>query len=120
MEGRLRGERERTLDAIQDFDRSREQSMLEDTGELTMYRLHPADIGTEAMEQEKQFLLASGDGRRLYQIDDALRRLYADPESFGSCETCGREIGIERLRVVPYATRCASCQIGSESASSGD
>jgi DnaK suppressor protein len=114
VETRLQAERERALEALRDFDRTRETSVLDDTGELTMYRLHPADIGTEAMEQEKQFLLASVEGRMLYEIDDALRRLYAEPEAFGVCANCGREIGLERLMVVPYATLCADCQIGRE------
>ncbi len=116
LERGLQNERARAMDAIRDFDRSRETSMLEDTGELTMYRLHPADIGTEAMEQEKQFLLASVEGRRLYDIDEALRRLYSEPSAFGMCARCGGEIGFERLSVLPYAALCARCQIEVESA----
>jgi DnaK suppressor protein len=111
VEQRLLHERERALDALREFDRSRETSILEGTGELTMYRLHAADIGTEAMEQETKYLLASVEGRRLYEIDEALRRLYAKPEGFGSCERCGRSIGVERLDVIPSATHCAECQI---------
>jgi DnaK suppressor protein len=110
IEARLLEERERALDALQDFDAGRETSLQEGIGELTMYRFHPADIGTEAMEHEKQFLLASVEGRRLYSIDDALRRLYADPEGFGICQNCGRDIPMERLEVVPEATLCADCQ----------
>jgi DnaK suppressor protein len=114
LEIRLREERERALSALRDFDRSRESSLLDDTGELTMYRLHPADIGTEAMEQEKQFLLASVEGRRLYEIDDALRMIYSEPERFGTCGRCGQPIGLERLKVLPYATLCARCQVLAE------
>lgn len=113
LEDRLRHERDRAMEALDEFDRSR-ASLLEETGELTMYRLHPADIGTEAMEQEKQYLLASTEGRRLNSIDDALRRLYSEPDRFGVCQNCGREIDIERLRLVPYATYCRDCQEGSE------
>jgi len=120
IEERLKRERERALDALQEFDRTRETSLLDETGELTMYRLHPADIGTEAMEQEKQFLLASVEGRRLYEIDEALRRLYAHPERFGACERCGNPIGMERLDVVPAATLCAPCQIESEGGVGGE
>jgi DnaK suppressor protein len=119
IERRLEQERARALDALGEFDRSRESSMLEETGELTMYRLHPADIGTEAMELEKQFLLASNEGRRLYAIDEALRRLYAEPERFGRCERCGQEIGVERLDVLPYASFCADCQILTEQQAEG-
>ncbi len=114
IETRLLEGRERALEAIRDFDRTRESSILDDTGELSMHRLHPADIGTEAMEQEKQFLLASVEGRRLYDIDDALRRLYADPDGLGSCASCGGEIGVERLSALPYAALCANCQVAQE------
>ncbi len=114
LERGLQDERARTMDAIRDFERARETSMLEGTGELTMYRLHPADIGTEAMEQEKQFLLASQEGRKLYDIDDALRRLYSEPRSFGICLECGGQIGFERLSFLPYASLCAECQISAE------
>jgi DnaK suppressor protein len=110
LERRLREERERVLESIEDFDEERKQSLQEETGELSKYRLHPADIGTEQMEQEKQFLLASQEGRRLYEIDDSLRRLYADPEAFGTCERCGRAIPFERLEVVPSTRFCAGCQ----------
>jgi DnaK suppressor protein len=108
---RLEQERERALDALREFDRTRETSLLEDTGELSMYRLHPADIGTEAMEQEKAFLLASNEGRRLLAIDDALRRMVREPERFGRCGRCDRAIGLERLDVLPYAAYCTDCQI---------
>jgi RNA polymerase-binding transcription factor DksA len=62
------------------------------------------------MEREKQFLLASKEGEHLYRIDEALRRLYADPDRFGTCARCGKEIGLERLTIVPEVELCASCQ----------
>ncbi len=109
VERRLQEERERALDALADFDRQRSQSLQEKTGELSVYRFHMADIGTEAMEQEKQFLLASKEGERLYAIDEALRRLYREPETFGACERCGKSIGVERLQVLPSTPLCAEC-----------
>ena len=33
----------------------------------------------------------------------------------GVCEDCGREIGAERLAVLPSTTRCVRCQAASES-----
>ncbi len=103
-------DRERAVEGLREFDDTRELSLEDATGELTLYRFHPADIGTESMEREKQFLLASVEGRRLYEIDEALRRLYRDPDGFGSCERCGRPIGFERLEVIPQTTLCADCQ----------
>ena len=119
VEKRLAEERESTVAALREFDVSRQQSLQDSTGELTMYRFHPADIGSEAMEQETQFLLASVEGRRLYAIDAALRRLYAEPEQFGACERCGGEIGMDRFDVVPWASLCAECQRTLEATTGG-
>ncbi|MBW3629110.1 MAG: TraR/DksA C4-type zinc finger protein [Gemmatimonadetes bacterium] len=107
VERRLQEERARALEALGDFDEQRAESLQERAGELNSYRLHQADLGTEAIDQETQFLLASGQGDRLYQIDDALRRLYDDPDSFGACRECGKTISIERLDVVPETDLCA-------------
>lgn len=102
-------ERERVLDAIAQFEEA-PRDLLERSGEMSLYRFHMADIGTEAMEQEKGFLLASVEGRRLYAIDDALRRLYKEPERYGVCARCGDDIDWARLEVVPEAEHCADCQ----------
>jgi DnaK suppressor protein len=99
-------ERARALENIDHFD-VRMEDLRERAGELSLYRFHPADVGTESHDQEQDFLLASVEGRRLYQIDEALERLYGDPEGFGACEVCGRPIGIERLEVIPETRICA-------------
>lgn len=114
IEERLLEERGRALEALGDFDEQHEESMQERTGELNTYRLHQADLGTEAIEEEKQFLLASAQGDRLYRIDEALRRLYDSPESFGECRQCGTTISMERLEVVPETDLCAACQTAGE------
>jgi DnaK suppressor protein len=107
IEARLLGERERALDAIGDFD-ALSKDLRERAGELGLYDQHPADLGSESQEREKQFLLASVEGRRLYAIDEALQRLYRTPEEFGACAECGAGIGMERLDVVPETRLCAA------------
>jgi DnaK suppressor protein len=102
-------EREQAVALLDSFE-SQKQSLEERAGELSLYRFHMADIGTETMEREKEFLFASRDGRRLYEIDEALRRLYREPESFGLCEHCGEAIAFERLDVIPEARLCSRCQ----------
>ena len=106
IETRLLAERAQVLEAIGRFDEG-EQNLRERLGELSMYDQHPADIGTEAQERETEFLLASVEGRRLYDIDEALQRLYRSPETFGRCEVCGRGIEPERLDVIPETRVCA-------------
>lgn len=106
IEQRLLEERADALRAIDEFDDAREQLGHED-GDLTNYPLHMADDGTDTMDQEKEFLLASQEGRRLYSIDEALRRLYKRPDEFGKCAECGRDISMERLDLIPWATTCS-------------
>lgn len=118
IEALLQAERERAVEALREFNKTRE-SIEEELDELSSYRLHPADMGSESMEYEQQFLLASAEGQRLREIDDALRRLYQEPERFGICERCGRDIGMDRLEVVPSTTLCADCQRLAEEEGSG-
>jgi DnaK suppressor protein len=107
---RLLEERRDRLTKLAELDdRYRERLELGDH-ELTNYPLHMADEGTDTMEQEKEFLLASADGRQLMDIDAALRMLYREPDAFGSCERCGNEIGVERLDLVPWTRHCIDCQ----------
>jgi DnaK suppressor protein len=109
LENRLRRERERAMQALDRFQ-ARTQELGERAGELSTYRQHLADIGSEAMEQEKEFLLASNEGRRLNEIEEALQRLYKDPDGFGSCEGCGTQVAFERLEVIPYTRYCTRCR----------
>ena len=106
VEARLLEERRSALDTLGTLD-DRAREMLGDDGELSNYPQHLADEGTDTMEQEKAFLLASAEGRRLYQIDEALRRLYKQPDDFGNCAVCGKEIAAERLDLLPWTTMCA-------------
>jgi DnaK suppressor protein len=111
---RLLEERSARLEKLAEFDdRYKERLELGDD-ELSKYPLHQADEGTDTMEQEKEFLLASEDGRQLMDIDSALRALYREPDEFGRCERCGREIATERLEMVPWARLCVDCQAAVE------
>ena len=42
------------------------------------------------------------------KIETALERL--DSGDYGVCEECGAEIGLERLKIIPYALYCRDCQ----------
>jgi DnaK suppressor protein len=82
----------------------------EGDGDLSAYSFHMADQGTDAMEREKAFLFASQEGRFLWHLDQALRRLYRAPESFGLCHECGNQIAFERLDALPHARYCINCK----------
>jgi DnaK suppressor protein len=109
LEERLLQERERQNRALERLD---EDSRIgtEDDGALTQYSQHPADEGTDTIEQETALLLHSQSSVRLAQIDEALRRLYKEPEAYGRCDVCGAAIELERLDVVPWARFCLEHQ----------
>ena len=107
VEARLLEEREGAMQMLGTLDERTRQLIDNGDGELSNYKQHMADEGTDTIEQEQNFLLASAEGRRLYRIDDALRRLYKEPDAFGKCAVCGRDIAAERLDLVPWTTTCA-------------
>lgn len=110
MEERLLEERQRRIETLAELDDRFKERVDKGDGDLTNYPLHMADEGTDAMEQEKQSLMMHKEGEQLLEIDDALRRLYKEPEEFGRCERCGTGISMERLDMVPWARFCVSCQ----------
>lgn len=110
FEERLLHERARALKELGYYDESFANTPQASDGDLSAYSFHMADQGTDAMEREKAFLFASKEGRLLYHIDEALRRLYKSPDQFGLCQECGAEIGFERLDALPHARLCIQCK----------
>ena len=107
VEARLLAERQGAMEVLGTLDERTRELIDNGDGELSKYKQHMADDGTDTIEQEQNFLLASAEGRHLYRIDDALRRLYKAPDDFGKCAVCGKDIAGERLDLVPWTTTCA-------------
>jgi DnaK suppressor protein len=110
IEKRLLQLRERALKDLGHYDESFSNSSQAAEGDLAAYSFHMADQGTDAMEREKAFLFASKEGRYLYHLDEALRRLYRTPDQFGVCEDCGDQISFERMDALPHTTLCICCK----------
>ena len=85
-----------------------EATIKDSSGDLSSYSYHMADQGTDAMEREKAFLFASKDGRLLYHINEALRRI--KDKKYGKCMQCGKAISSARLEAVPHARLCITCK----------
>jgi DnaK suppressor protein len=116
FEKRLMDERKRVMRELGRADETFGSSMQASDGDLSSYSFHMADQGTDAMEREKAFLMASKEGRFLWHIDEALRRLYRTPETFGKCHQCGNEIAFDRLDALPHARYCIDCKQREEDA----
>jgi DnaK suppressor protein len=70
----------------------------------------PADLDDAAIVVENDEILEAVEKAALSELERiklALARLEAG--TYLMCEACGRQIGAERLRVVPYATHCRDC-----------
>ncbi len=116
IEERLMDERARALRALGLFDRMAKLDRESMDSDLSAYTDHMADQGTEAMEREKAALFATKEGRYIYRLEEALRRLYNSPKTFGLCHTCGTEVGFERLDALPHARYCIECKLKEEEA----
>src|ERR1700716_3808179 len=96
LEKRLMEERARVMKELGYYDESFNATLQSSDGDLSSYSFHMADQGTDAMEREKQFLFASQEGRYLWHVNEALRRLYGTPDKFGHCQHCGQDVNFER------------------------
>ena len=110
FEKRLLEERRRVLKELGNYSETFNATPQSADGDLSSYSFHMADQGTDAMEREKAFLFASQEGRFLWHIDEALRRLYRSPETFGKCHNCGQDIDFDRLDALPHARLCITCK----------
>ncbi len=98
--------------------RERHQKLL-DEGDVPIERIRkdPSEIGGDEDEQpltEMSQALASSRNRaraqELRQVEEAMRRLEADPGMFGHCETGEEPIAPKRLEAMPHARMCVRCQ----------
>jgi DnaK suppressor protein len=69
---------------------------------------HMAEDATAAFDQAAAVSLRRGQERTLEQVDGALERMAAG--TYGACDRCGQEIDFARLKAIPQATLCMSCQ----------
>lgn len=86
----------------------------EDSGDISAFTSHPADISTESDEREKMASLLSRETALLKELDVAIERVRSG--SYGKCESCGCDIPAARLEALPFATQCVKCATESERA----
>jgi RNA polymerase-binding transcription factor DksA len=106
---RLEEERRR-LESIRtgiDDDDVRTESEQDTLSESTQTQ-HPADIGTETFNRERDLSVLESVEAELSDVEHALRRI--DEGTYGRCEACGRPIGDDRLEAVPAARFCLDDQ----------
>jgi RNA polymerase-binding transcription factor DksA len=80
--------------------------------ELSLADQHPADLGTEMFEREKDMSILDRIEAERADVERALRRV--DDGTYGRCEACGREIAKARLDIRPGARFCVDDQAAAE------
>ena len=66
------------------------------------------DLASDERDREINMILNDRERTKLMAIEDALLRL--SEGSYGICDECGEEIGVGRLKVMPFTRLCVRCQ----------
>jgi DnaK suppressor protein len=95
-------------EALED-EKANLSAQLADLGVAT-YDENFADSGQVAAEQGENRALVNQLAETLADVERALAKL--DEGVYGTCESCGNEIGEARLEAMPSTRYCISCASG--------
>jgi len=100
----FRNQLEKMLEEIEKKGRETMEEMVDSSSS------YPDPADRASVESEQFFALRLRDRERKLRkkILEALERI--DNGTFGICEECGGEIGIERLKARPVTTLCIECK----------
>ncbi|WP_338472490.1 TraR/DksA C4-type zinc finger protein [Niallia sp. XMNu-256] len=83
-----------------------DESLRETVDELSAYDNHPADLGTELFDREREITLDEHQDKELTKINQALDAI--EKGTYGKCQVCEEEIPFERLEVLPSTLHCVN------------
>ena len=66
------------------------------------------EFAVKTAEQDVSVVTANLRSRMLREIDGALRRVAGG--TYGVCESCGERVSANRLKAIPWARFCLSCE----------
>lgn len=117
--GRFEALNQRERDGFRDLLNSRRQELLGEAGRTVSGMVDgkenfPEPADRAALESDRNATLRIRDRERklISKIEEALQRI--EDGSYGVCETCGEDIGVERLRARPVTTLCIQCKADQE------
>lgn len=103
----LESERVRLEQMIADHVRELEDARQTETSAERSPDPGSAEAGSMNFEFEKELSLGQNTVDLLRKVERALGRV--EEGTYGICESCGNQIPVARLEVLPYATECVSC-----------
>jgi DnaK suppressor protein len=107
----LEEERSRLIDLRTSLTEATEDVERDPTGEPSAGG-HVADAGSEMFERSRDLSIVEDIDAQLADIEHAEIRLSSG--TYGTCETCGREIDPQRLAARPAARYCVEDQASAE------
>lgn len=106
LEALLAAERERTDARVAALERDLDD-IVESSTSVSADDEHDPEGATLAFERAQVAALLAQSRSHLADLDDADSRLRDG--TYGICERCGGQIGLERLKARPTARACVSC-----------
>jgi len=104
---RLEAEKTRLQGLIEEYERELEVARLTESSSDRSPDPGNAEASSMKLEYAKELSIEQNTIDLLRKVDHALDRVKNGV--YGSCESCGKSIPIERLDVLPYATLCVEC-----------
>lgn len=104
----LESERDRLQNAAEYVSLESPGNTDDEIEELSGATNHLADLASLTHDREVDEGLEESALDVIAKIDAALRRIEAG--TYGTCEACGKPIGAERLRALPWAVYCIDDQ----------
>jgi len=105
----LEAERQRLIAQLAALDESASLKGPSDVNkEVPGYSIHLAEYATDNQVVETTLAQRALQAERLAEIEQALQRI--NQPGYGICQHCGKPIGLERLKVKPFAAYCVPCR----------
>ena len=101
----LRMELARARDGLKDLQA--EYAALADPSAVALDDEHDSEGSTVGFERARVAGLLDRARRLITELEAAVRRV--DDGSYGYCESCGSQIGAERLGALPSTRQCIEC-----------
>jgi len=104
---RLEEEKNRLEEQVEDYERVLEEARLTESSSDRSPDPGNAEASSMKLEYAKELSIEQNTLDLLSKVNHALDRVAAG--TYGTCESCGTSIPVERLDVLPYSTLCVEC-----------
>ena len=104
---RLLEERERVVAALDYLHEENAGSLREEAEEATIAD-NVGETATVTLDRQIDYSLEEASNHVLAAIDAALERI--ESGTYGTCQTCGKQIGVERRAAIPDPPQCLDCR----------